>query len=216
MEEMSPVPPPGGGHHLHLVHQGLPGQQPYAPAVPRGDAVRTELLVRVGRGDEAAFAALYDEVADEVYGVAKRIVRDAHLSEEVTQEVLVEVWRRSPRFDPALGTATGWILMIARARAVDRVRSEQAHRDRHAAHERRAAHVDHAPDERVERRLDRERVRQALAQLTDLQRSAVELAFYGGHTHTEVAQLLDIPLGTAKTRIRDGLIRLRDALGVGE
>jgi RNA polymerase sigma-70 factor (ECF subfamily) len=182
--------------------------------VPQADAVRRDLLVRVGRGDEAAFAALYDAVADEVYGLVKRIVRDAHLSEEVTQEVLVEVWRRAPRFDPALGSATGWILMITRARAVDRVRSEQSHRNRNEVHERRELRVEVAPDERIERRLDRERVRQALNQLTALQRSAVELAFYGGHTHTEVADLLGIPLGTAKTRIRDGLIRLRDALGV--
>ncbi len=206
--------PNPGRSHLQLVRPD--GVEPYAPPVPQADIVRRDLLVRVGRGDEGAFAALYDLVVDEVYGLAKRIVRDAHLSEEVTQEVLVEVWKRSPRFDPALGSATGWILMIARARAVDRVRSEQAHRDRHEAYERAAPKVDDQPEERVEHRLDRDRVRQALTQLTELQRSAVELAFYGGHTHTEVADLLGIPLGTAKTRIRDGLIRLRDALGVGQ
>jgi RNA polymerase sigma-70 factor (ECF subfamily) len=212
---MSKPTPHRGARHLQVVQGGEQEVRPYAPGVPRADAVRTDLLVRVGRGDEAAFASLYDQVVDEVYGLTRRIVRDAHLSEEVTQEVLVEVWRRAPRFDPALGSATGWILMIARSRAVDRVRSEQAYRDRQAAHERVQPSVEHAVDERLERRLDRERVRQALAQLTELQRSAVELAFYGGHTHVEVAQLLGIPLGTAKTRIRDGLIRLRDALGVG-
>lgn len=174
-----------------------------------------ELLAGVAHGDRDAFATLYDRLGASVYGLVRRVVRDPAQSEEVTQEVLLEVWRTAPRFDVSRGSAVTWIMTMAHRRAVDRVRSEQAARDRNdraGAREGAAAHDVVA--EEVEVRLEHEHVRRALASLTDLQREAVELAYYGGRTYREVAELLGAPLGTVKTRMRDGLIRLRDALGV--
>jgi RNA polymerase sigma-70 factor, ECF subfamily len=173
------------------------------------------LLAAVARGDQAAFAALYDRIAPLVHGVVRRVVRDPAQSEEVTQEVLVEVWRTAVRFDPDRGSARAWILTMAHRRAIDRVRSEQSSRDRT---ERVAGrqHVRPFDDvaEQVETSLDHDRVRAALGTLTELQRQAVELAYYQGYTYREVAERLETPLGTIKTRMRDGLIRLRDAMGV--
>jgi RNA polymerase sigma-70 factor, ECF subfamily len=171
-------------------------------------------LAAVARGDEVAFAVVYDRAAPVVLGTARRILRDPAQSEEVMQEVLLEVWRSAARFDPAVGSAAAWITTLAHRRAVDRVRSEQ----RAAQREIRAATADVAYDEvadAVETSLDRERVRRCLAGLTELQRESVTLAYYGGYTYREVAQLLGVAVGTVKTRMRDGLIRLRDCLGVG-
>jgi RNA polymerase sigma-70 factor, ECF subfamily len=173
------------------------------------------LLGQVARGDEAAFEQVYDQVVDAVYGLVRRVVRDPAQSQEVVQEVLVEVWRRASRYEPGRGSAMAWIMTVAHRRAVDRVRAEQASSDRQA----RAARIEQpiAYDEvaeDVEGRLDRERVRRCLRTLTDLQRESVALAYYEGYTYREVAELLTVPLGTVKTRMRDGLIRLRDCLGV--
>ena len=170
-------------------------------------------LAAVARGDEAAFAVVYDRAAPAVLGLARRILRDPAQSEEVMQEVLLEVWRTAARFDPASGSAAAWIAMLAHRRAVDRVRSEQ----RAAQREVRAATAAIAYDEvadAVEASLDRERVRRCLGGLTELQRESVTLAYYGGYSYREVAQLLGVAVGTVKTRMRDGLIRLRDCLGV--
>ena len=174
-----------------------------------------DLLLEVARGDQQAFAVLYDRLAGTVHGVVRRVVRDPAQSEEVTQEVLVEVWRTAPRFDPARGGARTWILTMAHRRAVDRVRSEQATRDRteRVGHRDRPRAFDEVADQ-VETRFEHQQVRDGLAALTDLQREAVELAYYQGYTYREVADLLGAPLGTIKTRMRDGLIRLRDAIGV--
>ncbi|MFP5309772.1 MAG: ECF RNA polymerase sigma factor SigK [Actinomycetes bacterium] len=174
-----------------------------------------ELLVRVARGDQEAFAALYDRMSGQVYGVVRRVVRDPARSEEVTQEVLVEVWRTATRFDPDRGNASTWMLTMAHRRAIDCVRSVQASRDRdeRIGHRDRVRPFDEVSEE-VETRAEHAQVREALSALTDLQREAVELAYYGGYTYREVAELLDAPLGTIKTRMRDGLIRLRDAMGV--
>ncbi len=187
-------------------------------AVPADEAQVTtdeELLVATARGDQAAFGALYDRVAGPVYGVIRRVLRDPAQSEEVAQEVLVEVWRTASRFDPHRGSATTWIMTMAHRRAIDRVRSEQASRDRdeRIGHRDRVRPFDEVAEE-VETRFEHRQVRAALDQLTDLQREAVELAYYGGYTYREVAELLDTPLGTVKTRLRDGLIRLRDCMGV--
>ena len=183
--------------------------------VPAQGPDEEALLLAVARGDQAAFAALYDRIGALVHGVVRRVVRDPAQSEEVTQEVMVEVWRTAVRFDPDRGAARTWILTMAHRRAIDRVRSEQASRNR----TERVAGREHARDfdevsERVEVAFEHEQVRTALGTLTDLQRQAVELAYYQGYTYREVAELLDTPLGTVKTRMRDGLIRLRDALGV--
>ncbi len=174
-----------------------------------------DLLLATARGDQQAFAAFYDRLSPLVHGVVRRVVRDPAQSEEVSQEVFVEIWRTAVRFDADRGTARTWALTMAHRRAIDRVRSEQAARDR----TQRVVDSEHARaydevSERVEVGFEHDQVRTALGTLTDLQREAVQLAYYQGYTYREVAELLDTPLGTIKTRMRDGLIRLRDALGV--
>ncbi|WP_404191720.1 sigma-70 family RNA polymerase sigma factor [Streptomyces tauricus] len=174
-----------------------------------------ELLGRVALGDERAFASVYDAVASPVLGVVRAVLRDRAQSEEVAQEVLVEVWRTAPRFRADRGTAINWILTMAHQRAVDRVRSVEAS----VARDHKAARLERTPEydevtEQVEARLEREQVRRCLRTLTDIQRQAVDLAYYRGLTYREVAEALALPLGTVKTRLRDGLIRLRDCLGV--
>jgi RNA polymerase sigma-70 factor (ECF subfamily) len=144
-----------------------------------------------------------------------RVLRDPAQSEEVTQEVFLEIWRQSARFDPDRGSALGWMMTIAHRKAVDRVRSAAAAGRRDHGYHEANQDVDYdSTAEAAQASLEAERVRKALQTLTPAQRSALELAFFGGYTHTEVAAMLDLPLGTAKTRIRDGLIRLRDTLGL--
>ncbi|GFM96137.1 RNA polymerase sigma factor SigK [Streptomyces fulvorobeus] len=174
-----------------------------------------ELLVLVARGDQNAFAKVYDAVCGPVLGLVRSVLRDPAQSEEVAQEVLVEVWRTAPRFQPARGSAMNWVLTLAHHRAVDRVRSAEAA----SAREHKAALLDRTPDfdevsEQVETRLEREQVRRCLRTLSELQRQSVTLAYYRGLTYREVSELLSVPLGTIKTRLRDGLIRMRDCLGV--
>ncbi|MCL2543771.1 MAG: ECF RNA polymerase sigma factor SigK [Nocardioidaceae bacterium] len=194
-----------------------PGDRPRPEAAPGPDLPDLAgLLRRSARGDEAAFAELYDATAARVHGLVLRVVRDRAQAEEVTQEAYLEVWRTSARFDAGRGSAQAWILTIAHRRAVDRVRAAEAAGRRDAAYERRNQDVEHdVTAEAAHASLEARRVRTALESLTPVQREAVSLAYLGGYTHTEVAGLLDLPLGTAKTRIRDGLIRLRDTLGVG-
>ncbi|EHN77307.1 sigma-70 family RNA polymerase sigma factor [Streptomyces coelicoflavus] len=174
-----------------------------------------QLIREVALGDQDSFAAVYDAVAGSVLGVARAVLRDQAQSEEVAQEVLVEVWRTAPRYRPERGTVVNWILTLAHRRAVDRVRSVEAA----AARDHKAALLDRTPEydevtEQVETRLEREQVRRCLRTLTDIQRQSVTLAYYRGLTYRQVAEALALPLGTVKTRLRDGLIRLRDCLGV--
>ena len=172
------------------------------------------LLSRAGRGDQSAFAELYDQLAPLLYGVVLKVVRDPSQSEEVTQEAFIELWKLAPRYDPSRGSVRSWAATLAHRRAIDRVRSEQASRDRteREAHKRPIQSSDVA--EQVVANIDGTRVRKALERLTEIQRQAVELAYFGGHSYREVALLLDVAEGTIKTRIRDGMIRLRDELGV--
>jgi RNA polymerase sigma-70 factor (ECF subfamily) len=190
-----------------------PDGPPYGPTcLDTADA----LLVRFADGDGSAFGPLYDVVRSRVHDVARAVVIDDDLAEEVTQDVMVTVWRIADRFDPACGSARNWVMSIARRHAVDRVRREQSARER----DQRYAERTHSPAydhvvETVEERLERQRVLVAVAALTPVQREAVELAYYGGYSHREVAELLEAPLGTVKTRLRDALVRLRGTLQYG-
>jgi RNA polymerase sigma-70 factor, ECF subfamily len=187
-----------------------------APSTGASESADLSRLLKLsGRGDEAAFAELYDAMAARVFGLAVRVVRDPAQAEEVAQEAFLEIWRTSGRFDPARGSAVAWILTIVHRRAVDRVRSAEAASRRDATYHDTNQPVAHdATAEAAQASLEARRVRGALGSLTEVQRQAIELAYFGGYTHTEVASMLELPVGTAKTRIRDGLIRLRDAMGV--
>ena len=172
------------------------------------------LLAQVARGDHAAFELVYSELAGPVYGMVRHVLRDPAQSEEVAQEVLLEIWRIASRFDPAKGSPAAWALTIAHRRAVDRVRSENAssRREEKAAPDL-SEEIDDVADV-VAATLDGQRVRRCLDGLTELQRESIKLAYYGGYSYPQVAQLLGVALGTVKTRIRDGLIRMRDCLEV--
>jgi RNA polymerase sigma-70 factor (ECF subfamily) len=182
---------------------------------PAGDDPLARLVALTARGDEEGFAELYERIAPAVFGLVSKIVRNPAQSEEVTQEVFVELWRNASRFNPARGTSRSWILTCAHRRAVDRVRSaERATRRDDLAGRRDQERPFDEVAERVETSLEHEQVRRGLDSLTELQREAVVLAYYRGYTHREIAELLGVPMGTVKTRLRDGLIRLRDHLGV--
>jgi RNA polymerase sigma-70 factor, ECF subfamily len=182
---------------------------------PRSSADLDALLQKVARGDEMAFEAVCTAMAGTVLGVARSVVRDPALAEEVCQEVLLDVWRAASRFKPGKGSAAAWMTTIAHRRAVDKVRAE----NRAAAREQRAARHTVTYDEvaeAVEAKLERERLRRCMGSLTELQRESVTLAYYAGYTFREVARLLGVAEGTVKTRMRDGLIRLRDCLGAAQ
>ena len=180
-----------------------------------GNAELAAALERVAAGDQLAFGELYDLTSARIFGLVRRLLIDHAQSEEVTQEVFLEIWQTAPRFDATRGGAMSWMMTMAHRRAVDRIRSSQAGRDRDQRIGRRdltVAYDDVA--ETVEITIEHERVARAMTRLTELQREAVSLAYYGGLTHSELAHHLDVPLGTVKTRLRDGMIRLRDELGV--
>jgi len=181
---------------------------PATPEVLRG------LLERVSQGDQEAFAGLYDATSPRVFGLVLRILRDRAQAEEVVQEVFLQVWREAPAFDGARGSALAWMLTLAHRRAVDRVRSASAQSRREVVYESRHATAPYdTTSEKVESRWEANTVRLALGRLDDPQREAIELAYFEGLTHREVSERLGLPLGTAKTRIRDGLRKLRQQMG---
>jgi RNA polymerase sigma-70 factor (ECF subfamily) len=180
------------------------------------DDLSIESLLRdVADGDRAAFAEVYDRISSRVLGLVIRVLRDRAQSEEVTQEVFLEIWQQAAKFDANRGSGMAWVLTMAHRRAIDRIRASQKSHERDLKIGIRDMERDFdSVAESVEIRVENERVKQAMSRLTPLQREAVILAYYGGYTHSEMAQILGIPLGTVKTRLRDGMIRLRDELGV--
>ncbi|GGM19010.1 sigma-70 family RNA polymerase sigma factor [Nakamurella endophytica] len=172
------------------------------------------LLVAVAGGSGAAFEQLHTRFRLRIYGAAKLVVRDAWLAEDVTQEVHFEIWRKAHRFDPDKGTAAGWILALARSRAIDRVRSCEAARG--AEHSWGMSNHHGPGSDRVTEAVldaaDQHQVRVALLNLTTLQREAVQLCFFAGMSATQASTALNVPMATYKTRLRDGLIRLRITL----
>jgi RNA polymerase sigma-70 factor (ECF subfamily) len=173
-----------------------------------------DLLMRVGRGDEDAFADLYDATGASVFGLARRVIRDPSRAEEVAQEVYIQVWQSAARFDPARGNAKSWLLTLAHRRAVDAVRHDQAATNRENKYDWSSGPDFDEVEETVTITLEHEQVKRCLDGLTNLQREAVTLAYYQGYTYAEVATALDANTATIKTRMRDGIVRLRDCMGV--
>jgi len=173
-----------------------------------------DMIKRAASGHESAFAEFYSATGARVYGLVNRVLRNSALSAEVTQDVFVELWTQADRYDQRMGSVMGWVLTIAHRRAVDRVRHEERSRCRDTRYFRDNPQMttDDVSDH-VERRLAADHVRHALGYLTDRQRQAVQLAYFDGYSNLEVASLLGVPVPTVKTRIRDGLIRLRFVLG---
>jgi RNA polymerase sigma-70 factor, ECF subfamily len=173
------------------------------------------LLAACAAHDREAFQVLYQMFSPAAYGLALRVLRDEQLAQDALQEAFTQVWLEANRYDPALGSGRAWILRLAHRRAVDRVRREEADRRRGLAWGMVQRERDHdTVAEVVELRADHRRVRAALAGLTPLQREALELAYHRGLTQSQIADHLGIPLGTAKTRLRDALHRLRLELEV--
>ena len=171
-------------------------------------------MARSARGDHGAFAELYDRTGQRVHGLVLKVLRSPEHAEEVTQEVYIEVWQQSPRYTPAKGSVLAWIATMAHRRAVDRVRSvsSEVTRDHRYAHESVDREVDRVWD-RVAQNHDIDRVREAMQALTPLQREALTLAYFEGLTQSQIADELNVPLGTVKTRIRDALKKLGEILG---
>lgn len=172
------------------------------------------LLLRVADGDTAAFAQFYDATCARVFGMVLRVLRDPGYSEETTQEVYAQVWRSAATFDPAEGAALAWVMTLAHRRAVDRVRAEAAASRREWAYG--TTQVETPADIVVETavlRAERRRVTDCLGSLSEMQRQAIGMAYYDGLTYPQVADRLSISLGTVKSRMRDGLHKLRDCLG---
>lgn len=172
------------------------------------------LLAATATGDQQAFAAFYDLTSARVHGLVVRVLRDVSQSEEVTQEVFLQVWRTATSFDSSRGSALAWLLTLAHRRAIDRVRSAQAQSDRDQAYESRNDRSTPDPTgETVEDRMQARDIRSAVKELGPPHQEALELAYFEGLTHREVSERLGLPLGTAKTRIRDGLRKLREKTG---
>ncbi|PTT69157.1 sigma-70 family RNA polymerase sigma factor [Arthrobacter sp. HMWF013] len=173
------------------------------------------LLARIAGGDQAAFAQFYQLTSRRVFGMARRVLIDPELSEDTTQEVFLQVWQNAGKFNPEMGSPLSWLMTISHRRAVDKVRSSQSATDREARYGASSQDVDHdSVSDEVDTRLEAEAVVRCLDTLTDTQQESVRLAYYGGLTYREVAEKLNAAVPTIKSRIRDGLIRLKTCLGV--
>jgi RNA polymerase sigma-70 factor (ECF subfamily) len=180
------------------------------PVAPNGD-----ILERLLARDENTFRAVVEDYGAAVLGIARRVLADPNLAEEVAQDTFIALWRRPGAFDPERGSLRSFLMVVARNKAVDLVRKEESRkRATDSLLQEAARPSDMSPDdERIE---EREEIRRALAQLSLVQREAIVLAYFGGRTYREVARELEIPEGTAKTRLRDGLVRLRTLLSASE
>jgi RNA polymerase sigma factor (sigma-70 family) len=182
-------------------------------AIDERRAEETALLARIGQRDERAIEALYERYSGPLYSLAYQVTRADRFAQDVVQEVFVAVWKDAGRFDPARGSLSSWLFALARHKAIDLVRKEANVRRHTADVDLVFEESDDDVDQEAWLRLRRDAVRAAITSLPEAQRTALELAFFGGLTHVEVAETLDIPLGTAKTRIRTALLKLRDILG---
>ena len=190
---------------------------PTAVASPGGGASDLDLLERIRASDASALDALYARYASPVYSLVWKILQNAEESEDVALDVFWQIWRQADRYDPSRGAPPAWIFTVARSRAIDRLRARQRREDRTISFDDPAAKLDPldeeaGPDQVASFRQTRDAVREAMQTLPPSQREAVELAFFKGLTHVEIAAKLRQPLGTVKTRIRQGLIRLRRQL----
>lgn len=173
------------------------------------------LLDQIAQGDQAAFAEFYQLTSRRVFGMARRVLIDTELSEDTTQEVFLQVWQNASKFNPDAGSPLAWLMTISHRRAVDKVRSSQSSTDREARYGASSQEIDHdSVSDEVDSRLEAEAVVRCLETLTDTQQESVRLAYYGGLTYREVAEKLNAAVPTIKSRIRDGLIRLKTCLGV--
>ena len=174
-----------------------------------------DLLAQIAAGDQGAFAEFYELTSRRVYGMARRVLIDPELSEDATQEVFLQVWQNAARFNPEAGSPLAWLMTISHRRAVDKVRSSQSSTDRESKYGASSQEIDHdSVSDEVGSRLEAEAVVRCLDTLTETQQQSVRLAYYGGLTYREVAEKLDAAVPTIKSRIRDGLIRLKTCLGV--
>lgn len=172
------------------------------------------LIRRVAAGEETALAELYDRTSSLVHAVARRVLMDQSAAEEITIDVYTQVWRQVANYDESRGSVVSWLSTLARSRAIDRLRSTATHRQRSEALDEVIELVDpnHSPEELSSLSERRRIVQRAMSEITEEQREAIEVAFFQGLTHSEVANKLGQPLGTIKTRIRTGMLRLRELL----
>lgn len=177
---------------------------------PGEEQLDDDLLLLAAKGDKQAFSRFYDHTSTRIYGLVKRVLVDAAQSEEVTQDVYLGAWQNASRFDPARGRAISWLLTVAHRRAIDRVRSSQASRDRDFAVGIRDFEESRDDvEETVVITLEHQRVTAAIRHLTPFQQEALELTYFQGLTSAEAAVTLGVPASTLKTRVRDALIALR-------